>query len=416
MSGRVLIVSWNGGGNLPPALALAARLVDSGHEVAVMTDAAPADSSSIGRVASCGAKLLEYPSVEPWPPGLSLEDDPVRFDEIRNGVGVAWDVVAAAEGFKPDVMVVDCMAGAGLVAAEHLGIPTAVLVHVLYQPFVCYWADVAVDVTRCREAFGMERLEAPVLLAQLTRTSKVLVLVPKEFDYPDAPGTGETHYVGPILEPVIPEPPADLGFDSSDDRPLVLVSLSTTPQRQKEALPPILEALGELDVRGLLTLGEIDVGEQSVPSNVVVHDYLPHRSILGQASVVISHGGLSTIMTALAHGVPLVCIPQGREQPLNAERVGACGAGINLPIDAGPRSIADAVTAVLEQPSYRGAASSMSALIARQGAGASAANHVEALLAQGPGLIGCPDSRVHDRCFRWGRADLGNAQRMDHVN
>jgi MGT family glycosyltransferase len=380
MSGRVLVVSWNGGGNFPPALALAARLVEAGREVAVMADAAPASSSSFERVAGVGAKLLEYLSLEPWPNGLSLEEDPGRFDEIRNGVTVAGDVLAAAEEFKPDALVVDCMTGAGLVAAEHLGIPTAVLVHVLYQPFVCYWADISVDASRCREALGMERLEAPAMAEQLRRMAKVLVLVPEAFDYPDAPRTPETHYVGPILDPKVPELPAGLGFDPADDRPLVLVSLSTTPQHQKEALPPILEALGNLSVRGLLTLGGVEAGKQAVPDNVVVHDYLPHRGLLGQVSAVVSHAGLSTVMAALAEGVPLVCIPQGREQPLNAERVAACGAGINLPIDASAEAISEAVSAVVADPAYGDGAMAMQGLIERQGSGVSATRHVEALL------------------------------------
>ncbi len=380
MSSRALLVSWNGGGNFPPAVALAARLVEAGREVAVMADAAPASRASIERVSGAGAKLIEYQSLDPWPAGLSMEEDPGRFDEIRNGVAVAQDVLSAAEGFKPDALVVDCMMGAGLVAAEYLGIPTAVLIHVLYQPFVCYWGDISVDVRRCRESLGMEPLQAPLVAEQLQRMARVLVLVPQAFDYPEAPRAEQTHYVGPILDPKVPELPADLGFDPSDDRPLVLVSLSTTPQRQKEALPPVLEALGRLPVRGLLTLGGIEVGEQTVPENVVVHDYLPHRGLLGQVAAVVSHAGLSTVMAALAEGVPLVCIPQGREQPLNAERVVACGAGMNLPIDASTEAIAEAVSTVLDDPIYRHGALAMRELIEREGGGASATRHVEALL------------------------------------
>jgi UDP:flavonoid glycosyltransferase YjiC (YdhE family) len=75
-----------------------------------------------------------------------------------------------------------------------------------------------------------------------------------------------------------------------------------------------------------------------------------------------------------------VCIAQGHEQPLNAARVQDCGAGVSLPTDAGPQGIADAITAVLEQQAYKRSAVSMSRLIERHGAGASAAEHVEALI------------------------------------
>jgi|SRR5579875_129993 len=378
--GRALIVSWGGGGNFPPALALAARLVARGHDVALMADAAGSSTSTSEQVAATGATHLCYPSVEPWPPGLAIEDDPARFDEVRNGVPTAKDVLAAASQFQPDVMVVDCMAGAGLVAAEVLGIPTAVLVHVLYQPFVCYWADFSVDMSRCREAFGLEPLPSPAMATWLAEhAAKVLVLVPEELDYPGPPKTKETHYVGPVLKPTA-DVPDDLGFGPADDRPLVLVSLSTTPQRQAAALPPILEALGRLPVRGLLTLGGIDPGKLVVPSNIVVRRYLDHLSVLAQVSAVVSHGGLSTITAALAEGAPMVLVPQGREQPLNAERVAACGAGVNLPVDATPDDIAEAVTAVLNDTSYKAGAMKMRALIEPHGRGSSAVSHVEALL------------------------------------
>jgi MGT family glycosyltransferase len=374
--GRFLIVTWDGGGNLPPVLALATRLVDAGHAVTIMADRFSGDGA-----AACGAELVEFPSVGAWPPGRTFEDDPVRFEEIRNGVPIANDVLDAARDIQPDVMVVDCMSGAGFVASERLDIPTAVLVHVLYQPFISWWADLAVDTSRIREALGLQPLGSPSMIEQLERAAKVLVLTPESFDFAGAPRTDETHYVGPIFHPRVPVPPDDLGFSPSDQRPLVLVSLSTTSQRQDEALPPILEALSRLPVRGLLTLGGVDARVPlTVPPNVAVRDHVPHDSIMGQVSAVVSHGGLSTVMTSLAHGVPLVCIPQGRDQPLNAERVEACGVGINLPIDADPQVIADAVSAVLDQPGFREAARSMSTLIGRSGAGGTAVSHVEALL------------------------------------
>jgi UDP:flavonoid glycosyltransferase YjiC (YdhE family) len=249
--GRVLVVSWDGGGNLTPALVLANRLTAAGHELAIMADLAP---STAARVTSTGARLVGYASAEPWPEGVSFEDHPARFAKMRNGVSTARDVVSAAADLRPDVIVVDCMAGAGLVAADVLGLPTAVLVHVLYQPFVCYWADVAVDVSACREAFGPAPPARPAILGQMERADKILVLVPEELDYPGAPRTRGTHYVGAILDPDVPPSPDDPDLEPTDGCLLVLVSLSTTRQRQ-EALPAILEALGQLLLRGLVTLG-----------------------------------------------------------------------------------------------------------------------------------------------------------------
>ena len=46
------------------------------------------------------------------------------------------------------------------------------------------------------------------------------------------------------------------------------------------------------------------------------------------------HGGLGAVMASLAHGVPILCMPLGREQGENVSRVAACGAGEVLAADA----------------------------------------------------------------------------------
>jgi UDP:flavonoid glycosyltransferase YjiC (YdhE family) len=61
-------------------------------------------------------------------------------------------------------------------------------------------------------------------------------------------------------------------------------------------------------------------------------------------------------MTALAHGVPLLCLPMGREQHDNAARVAACGAGCVLTPDADVAAISQTIRVMLAVPEYRTAA------------------------------------------------------------
>jgi hypothetical protein len=65
-----------------------------------------------------------------------------------------------------------------------------------------------------------------------------------------------------------------------------------------------------------------------------VRGFVPHHLVLRHMAAVISHGGLSTITAALTAGVPLLCIPQGRDQSDNAERLAASGAARALATDA----------------------------------------------------------------------------------
>jgi UDP:flavonoid glycosyltransferase YjiC (YdhE family) len=356
---KFLIATWDGGGNTPAAFNLGSRLARRGHRVRLL-----GWKSMAARSADAGIEFVPYRSERPWPAGLSHEDGWLDYIEpLLFGAAAKGDILAEAVAFGPDVLVLDCMLGAGFAAARELRLPTAVLVHVLYSPFVHIWGD------------GVMHESVAGLLAA---TDRVLALVPPGFDEPgDLPAN--TRYVGPILRP---EPgrlgSSDLELLLHPGDPWVLLSLSTTLQRQTEALPAMLNAVASLPVRVLLTLGGVvPIDAVAAPSNVTVRHYMPHDLVLPHMQVVITHGGMSSITSSLAAGVPLVCIPQGREQPINAARVAATGAGRVIPSGASASEIAAAVAAALRDESARAAASRFAVAIAALGAGESATDDVE---------------------------------------
>ena len=59
--------------------------------------------------------------------------------------------------------------------------------------------------------------------------------------------------------------------------------------------------------------------------------FVPHGEVLPHASLVVTHAGMGTVMSALSHGVPLLCLPLGRDQFFNAAMVERLGAGRALP-------------------------------------------------------------------------------------
>jgi UDP-N-acetylglucosamine:LPS N-acetylglucosamine transferase len=63
---------------------------------------------------------------------------------------------------------------------------------------------------------------------------------------------------------------------------------------------------------------------------------------------VVTHAGLGSVVAALAHGVPMVCLPLTREQPENAQAVVRLGAGRALRPDAGVDEIAAAIREQLD--------------------------------------------------------------------
>ncbi len=376
--GRFLIVSWDGGGNAPPALNLGARLTNLGHRVRLLGW----DSMATG-AAAAGLEFATYPSVPAWPPDLAFED--AMNDRLAPALcspQTRGDVLAEARDFAPDVVVVDCMMGAGLEAAHELGHPHAVLVHLPYFAFMHERGDAVSRATRARLVGAADA---------------VLALVPPGFDTPcEVPAN--TSYVGPITDPNPGEPLGRVDADllAAPGDPWVLLSLSSTLQGQAHALPTMLEALGSLPVRVLLTLGGVlPTSAVDAPPNVTVREFVRHALVLPHMAAVVSHGGLSTITSALAFGVPLVCIPQGRDQSINAERVAATGVGRALRVDAPPAAIASAVRELLADSGARREASRFADIIATLGRGATAVTQVARLHARpGHSQSGCRTSTV----------------------
>jgi UDP:flavonoid glycosyltransferase YjiC (YdhE family) len=74
---------------------------------------------------------------------------------------------------------------------------------------------------------------------------------------------------------------------------------------------------------------------------------------------VVTHAGHGTVLAAVTAGVPLVCVPMGRDQPAVAARVTHHGLGVAVDPDADATALRDAVRRVLGDPACRAAATRM---------------------------------------------------------
>lgn len=371
--GRFVIATWAGGGNVPPAIALALRLQRRGHQVRFM-----GWGSQAAVFANAGFDWAPYPRVPAWPDGVLLEDDYPGLDARLDGPEMAQDIIDALRRDPADVLVADCMSSAAVAAGAAAGVPVAILGHLMYSMYVGSperqrrFEDV-------RRGLGMEPMPPVPFAHQLATLGRMLCVIPPGLDSPGTVLPADTFFVGPVLPP---DPPAEL-WPAGGRAPLVLVSFSTTLMHQREGLAPVLEALSALPIEGVLTLGGAIAADQvHAPANVTVRDFVDHAAILPRAAAVVSHGGLSTITASLAYGVPLVCIPQGRDQTVNANRVAAAGVGIHVQKGAPPAAIADGVTAVLDDRRYREAAGRMADRIGSLGRGEEAARLTEELLSR----------------------------------
>jgi MGT family glycosyltransferase len=305
---------------------------------------------------------------------------------------IAADVLSVLERHPVDAVAFDFTLFGALFAAERAAVPAAMLVHTVYPfpapgmpPYGTGWAPMGGPAGSIRDAIGrmvFRRIyERPLLprfnevraalgldavrsLADLVdRASGVFVLTTPAFDFP-ARLPHNVQYVGPQLE----EPEWTSTWESpwtrDDRRPLIVVGLTTTYQGHGSLLNRIVSALGTLPVRGLVTTGDLRL--DAAPPNVHLVRHVPHVRALPHATAVVTHAGLGTVHAALANGLPMVCLPLGRDQPDNAARVVWHGAGVRLPLGSSTTAIAGAVEKVLRDETLSAGARRLGQAIAAE--------------------------------------------------
>jgi MGT family glycosyltransferase len=171
-------------------------------------------------------------------------------------------------------------------------------------------------------------------------------------------------------------------LDDLPQQPTVYVTLGTIWNTDLDVFRLVIEALRDR-VNLIITVGRQNdpalLGAQ--PASVIIRSYIPQHEILPWCDAVVAHGGSGTVLGALAHGVPLLMVPQGADQWTNAVQIVAAGAGLQLLRDElSVAAVGDCVTRLLSETSYRQAAANISDEIRAMPSATYAISGLEALL------------------------------------
>jgi len=380
---RFAFVTWDGGGNVPPAVGIARELSARGHDVCFI-----GYEVQRKRLAAAGFRLHVLPRSGAF--DIYGTKEPV--DRLAGLLENVWasaehldDIPETVAATSTEIVVIDFSMQGALAAGARLQLPVAVLAHSSVAGLTPPPAS-PVGAARLGAA---NRLRQRVDLPALSRLNDgwhgylTLVTTIPALDPAAAEANGLVRYVGPILDPA-PDQDWQSPWAADDDRPMVLVSFTTTRLwDQGSRIRNTLTALAEEPVR-VLVCGAEAADVAPVPANAVIRSFVPHRLALSSAAVTVTHAGHGTVAASLAQGVPLVALPNpAADQPFLAARLQQLGAGIALDGEAGPDAIRTAVRTVMAQPSYASAARGLGdAIHAAPGAGG-AATELEALARAG---------------------------------
>jgi UDP:flavonoid glycosyltransferase YjiC (YdhE family) len=272
----------------------------------------------------------------------------------------APDLLATFERWRPDVVVWEETDPAAGIIAERLGTPHAT---VPVLAFGLPAASFAEGYNPVRAKYGLEPDPAGAMLSR----NLVLSPFPGSLRDPRSPAPSTTHEIRIVDVDPAPRPLPDWAT-AIEGAPSIYFTLGTVFNHESgDLFQRVMAGLSQLSVNLLVTVGrEIDPALFGpTPANVRIERFVAQSEVLPHVDIVISHGGSGSVLGALAHGKPMVVLPIGADQPLNAERVVALGLGRVLnAIEATPHEIREAATSVLEGAAYREAAGRVAAEIA----------------------------------------------------
>lgn len=354
---RILFVAWPGYGHLLPMVPLIRAAQRGNHDVVVSSGADM--SGPIGQLGvtvhrsgvTAGEGYARLPNRTPI-----SELSPAEQVELGSrhlfGAGAvdrARDIVELMRTWRPDLVVHDTMELGSPVAAEMYGVP-----HVThgYGPLMPPTEAFAATIGQAVADAGLPD-PVPAVFA-----APYLDVCPPSL-------SASSPAPWPIVHPLRPsagEVERDPGLPSLSALPhedTVYVTLGTVMNQAPVVFSAVIDGASRHPVNLVVTTGpDFDAALLGpTTSAVVTAPFLPQAAVLPRCAAVISHAGAGTMLGALCHGLPQLCLPQSTDQPFNTAALLPTGAALALePTAVTADSVAEALGRLLHEPGFREAA------------------------------------------------------------
>jgi UDP:flavonoid glycosyltransferase YjiC (YdhE family) len=363
---NIVLATWDGGGNLPPALGIAAELQRRGNVIRIL-----GHEQQRSQIERAGLRFEPYRQASPFSstaakPGLRWITAMSTLVRDRN---LGADLTAIVQQEPADLVIVDCALPTVLAAAEQTKLRRVVLIH----SFLAIGSG-------CMDTGGpIARLRGSQTIRPGCGADLALVATLRRLDpagHKEHPA--DVQYTGPVWQsPPRPATPAS-------GPPHLLVSLSTCWfPGQVQVLQNVLDAISELPVTAIVTTGPaVSPADLRAPANAELHQYVPHTEVLPTVSMVVGHGGHATTMAALAHDLPVVVLPLLKimDQRAIGQAVQAAGAGRLLTKRTSPKQIRTVIADLLADDNARRAAAQCGVEIRQRDGAATAADAIAQIL------------------------------------
>jgi UDP:flavonoid glycosyltransferase YjiC (YdhE family) len=355
---RILFVSWPGYGHLLPMVPLVRAAQRGGHDVVVSSGRDMSEVIARLGVVVHGSGITMAESYARMPGETMISRMPPEEQSAfaarhlfgAGAVDRARDLLDLMDTWRPDLVVHDTLELGSPVAAEANGIQH--LTHG-YGPMLPDNVDLVAAVGSAIQDAGLSNPAPAVFAAPYLDIAPPALRMAGTGPWSDVralrPSAGEVGPGASLTSKLAALPHADS----------VYVTLGTVMNQAPHVFRAVIEGCSGLPVNVVVTTGsDFDASLLgAVRSAVFSAPFIPQAEVLPHCTAVVSHAGAGTMLGALCHGLPQLCLPQGTDQPFNTAALMPTGAALALqPGEITPRAVTDALDRLIGEPSFRQAA------------------------------------------------------------
>ena len=360
---RVLFTCVIGHGHFHPMVPLARALERAGHQVSFATDPT-----------FCG--YIRGVGFETHPAGLDQREAMARFAAATPGWAdiapqdrmpyqfpglfartrvppMLEDLGPIIDDWRPELLIHESVEMAGAIAAEAAGIAHVEHSFGILRPGTVRRAATEVLAPIC-EGLGVRNPGIGGTGGEL-----YLDICPPEMQQPEIAALRSVQRLRPVGFDSAPDAVLPSWFAGLPPRPTVYVTMGTIFNEQVAIFRTILDGLRDEPFNVIVTVGgagdPANLGPQ--PEHVRVERYIPQSQLLPHCDLFISHAGSGAMLGALTAGVPMLAIPQGADQFMNAQVIARAGVGVRLlPSELDPIAVRDAIRRLIDDGRFATAA------------------------------------------------------------
>lgn len=333
---RFLMISLPYSGHVNPTLGTVRSLIDAGHHVGYVLDPRWRDA-----VEETGAEFIPY---DRYP------NNPNAFQRTLVAGRRAFST-AQRIGGSYDAVLYEALFSYGKSLADQLGVPgirlsstfayTQAILDRLAQTGGAHVTRLVHDglVMRLvsKPAHNRGLIQKNTIAAEIVSNPPDLTYVYTtrsfQIDSDDFP-EDRFRFIGPSLSGHTRQAEKSIDFDTVR-RPLIYISLGTLLNKSMKFYRACIEAFGGDKMSVIMSVGErIDVSRLGqLPENIKVFRSIDQLSVLRQADLFVTHGGMNSVNESLYYRVPMIVVPMGNDQPTVGARVEELGLGKVIPRD-----------------------------------------------------------------------------------